>query len=109
MRGRATEPRRDCLGSGAYALPSRGESLSRSDDDDVAREERDPVEAAGIDVEHDEILNAHAHVTLEVDPGFDREDRATWQRGPGAPRSEARQLVRRQPDAVAETVAVHRP
>src|SRR4029079_15033547 len=80
-----------------------------ADDDHVAREERDPVGPAGIDVEHDQLLDADAHLALEVDPGLHREHRAPREGLLRAPGTCAVELVRRQADPVTQAVAVHRP
>ena len=67
------------------------------------------VQAAGLRVEDDEVLDPDARLALEVDPRLDREDRRRRERRVGGRSAERRQLVGREPDAVAEAVAEGRP
>ena len=87
---------------------TRGRARNRAvsaERDHVAREVRQPLDDAACGVEVDEVLDAHAGLALEVDPGLDREHRRARQRLVGAAPPEPRQLVRREPDPVAQAVA----
>ena len=79
--------------------------MSAPDDEDLARELRQAGHAAGRRVERDQVLDAHAGLTLEIDARLDREDRRARQRRVGCGRAEARRLVRGQADPVPRPVA----
>src|SRR5215208_1411979 len=81
---------------------------SDADDDLVARELRDAIHASGIDLHHDEILDPDASFALQIDARLDGEHGPAWQRLVRAAAPEARELVRREPDPVAEPMAIHR-
>ena len=55
-------------------------------------------------IEGDEVLDAHPGLAVQVDPGLDREHGRARQRRLGRPPAERRQLVRRETDAVPESV-----
>src|SRR5829696_8189632 len=74
------------------------------DDDLVARELRDAIDAPRLDVDDDKVLDTDARLALDIDAGLDREDGPSWERLVGAPAPEPGQLVRREPDSMPQAV-----
>src|SRR6478736_10108428 len=72
--------------------------LSAADDDHLAREEGQPLDATLRRIERDEVLDPHTHVPIDIDPRLDREDGRTRQRGLCGEPAERWHLVRREAD-----------
>ena len=62
-------------GAEARSVPSAG-----ADHRDLARESGQPLDTARGRIERDEVLDADAHLAIEVDPGLDGEDRRARER-----------------------------
>src|SRR5512132_4027262 len=77
-RGRAVE-----IGWWHRIVADRSRAAGRRllpDDDEFARELRQPLDAASAPIEEDEVLDPDPGFSLEVDPRFDREHRLRRQR-----------------------------
>src|SRR6476646_9777884 len=75
-----------------------------ADDDHVTRESGEAFDATATGVEPHQVLDADAGLAGEVDPGFDGKHGRARERRLRCPLAQARQLVRREADAVARPV-----
>src|SRR6476646_254422 len=96
-----SQGRADLRGSSDGSRPDRSRrGRSGRECDDLAREPGQPLDTSGGGIEQHEVLDANAHLALEINARLDREDRRRRQRCVRGKAPERRLLVRGKTDAV---------